>query len=57
MSTQIVASADFKIFEGMGNPPDITVVNSIEEFNMQVDAMLERGIEIIEKNNSSIPVL
>jgi hypothetical protein len=41
----------------MGIPPDFTVVTTIKEFNMQVDAMLERGIEIIEKNNSSIPVL
>jgi carboxyl-terminal processing protease len=49
LSTQIVASADFKIYEGKGIPPDITLVNTINEFNMQVDAMLEKGIEIIEK--------
>jgi carboxyl-terminal processing protease len=50
LSTQIVASADFKIYEGTGIPPDSTVVNTIKEFNSQVDAMLEKGIEIIEKN-------
>jgi C-terminal processing protease CtpA/Prc len=49
LSTQIVASADLKIYEGIGIPPDIKVVNTIKEFNIQVDAMLEKGIEIIEK--------
>jgi C-terminal processing protease CtpA/Prc len=47
LSTQIVASADFKIYEGIGIPPDITVVNTIKEFNRQIDAMLEKAIEVI----------
>jgi carboxyl-terminal processing protease len=49
LSTQIVASADYRIYEGTGIPPDSTVVNTIKEFNRQVDAMMEKGIEIIEK--------
>ena len=48
LSTQIVASADYKIYEGVGIPPDITVVNTKNDFDKQVDAMLEKGIEIIE---------
>jgi hypothetical protein len=33
----------------MGIPPNVTVVNTIKESNMHFDAMLEKGIEIIEK--------
>lgn len=50
LSTKIVAAADLTIYEGKGIPPDLTIVNTIKEFEMKFDAMLEKGIEVIENS-------
>ena len=50
LPTSIVASADLKVYEGEGIPPDFCILNTQNDVNNEKDAILEKGIEVIETN-------
>jgi hypothetical protein len=41
-------SAEMVQYEGYGIPPDFTILNTINDLNNKRDAILEKGIEVIE---------
>lgn len=50
LPTSIVASADLTVYEGVGIAPDFYILNTQNDFNNKTDAILEKGIEVIETN-------
>jgi carboxyl-terminal processing protease len=48
LSSKIAVSADMVQYEGFGIPPDYTVLNTKNDLDNKRDAMLEKGIEVIE---------
>jgi len=52
LSSKVVVSASMVQYEGFGIPPDYTVINTSSELTNKRDAMLEKGIEIIQTKNS-----
>lgn len=50
LSTKIIASTDLKVYEGEGISPDFYVLNTQNDFDNAIDAILEKGIEVIETN-------
>ncbi|MBN2348455.1 MAG: S41 family peptidase [Bacteroidales bacterium] len=48
LSTEIVATPDMKIYEGVGIPPDVVIVNSQNDFDNRNDIMLMKAIDILE---------
>ena len=50
LPTSIVASADLTVYEGVGIAPDFYILNTQHDFDNEIDAILEKGIEVIETN-------
>ncbi len=48
LSSKIAVSASMVQYEGFGIPPDYKILNTISDLTDKRDAMLEKGIEIIE---------
>ncbi|MDP3437711.1 MAG: S41 family peptidase [Bacteroidales bacterium] len=48
LSSKIAVSADMVQYEGFGIPPDYSVLNTKSDFTNKRDAILEKGIEVIE---------
>jgi C-terminal processing protease CtpA/Prc len=48
LSSKIAVSAEMVQYEGYGIPPDFTILNTINDLNNKRDAILEKGIEVIE---------
>lgn len=48
LSSKIAVSADMVQYEGFGIPPDYLVLNTKKDLADKRDAMLEKGIEVIE---------
>jgi carboxyl-terminal processing protease len=49
LSSKIAVSADMVQYEGFGIPPDYTVLNTKNDLDNKRDAILEKGIEVIEE--------
>ena len=48
LSTTIVATANLTVYEGVGISPDYYILNTQSDIDNKTDAMLEKGIEVIE---------
>jgi len=48
VSTQEIRSADGEVFESVGIPPDIPLINDLNDMNNGMDKVLEKAIELLD---------